>query len=180
NDWQRYDKKLATAYNKLSFAKKMKELETKLPTLKGEEQAKLYYQLASAYYNMSHYGNSYMTVVYYRSSSEWNHGKYDLAWKREYFQVNKARSYYQKAYELSTNKEFKAAAFFLVAKCAQRQIPMPDYNSNDWTAFDKQMTEFNKKFRNNPQFAQFRKEFGATQFYKYAFNRCSYLRDYRP
>ncbi|MDX1955242.1 MAG: hypothetical protein SFU20_06875 [Chitinophagaceae bacterium] len=180
NDWQRYDKKLSTPYNKLSFAKKMLELETKLPTLKGEEQAKLYYQLASAYYNMSHYGNSYMTVVYYRSSSAWNQGKYDLAWKREYFQVNKARSYYQKAYELSTNKEFKAAAFFLVAKCAQRQIPMPDYNSNDWTAYDKQMAEFNKKFRNNPQFAQFRKEFGATQFYKYAFNRCSYLRDYRP
>lgn len=180
NDRQRYDKKVSVAYTKLSFARKMLELETKLPGLKGEEQAKLYYQLASAYYNMSYYGNSYMTVSYYRSGSDWNHGKYDIAWKREYYQVNKARAYYQKALDLSTNKEFKAAAFFLVAKCAQRQIPMPDYNYNNWEAYDKQMVEFNKKFRNNPMFAQFKKEYGNTQFYKYAYNRCSYLRDFKP
>lgn len=180
NDWQRFDKKLATPFTKLSLAKKMRELETKLPGLKGEEQARLYYQLASAYYNMSFYGNSYSAVTYSHSFSDWNHGRYEQAWKREHFQVHRAKAYYQKAYELSANREFKAAAFFLVAKCAQRQIPMPDYNYKDWEAYDRQMLEFNKKFRSNPMFAQFRKDFGNTQFYKYAYNRCSYLRDFKP
>ena len=180
NDVQRYEKVLPVAYTKLSFAKKMQELEAKLSVTKGEELAKLYYRLASAYYNLSYYGNSHMAVSYYRSGSDWNHGNYDLAWKREYYQVHKAKAYYQKAYELSTNKEFKAAAYFLVIKCSQRQVAMPEYNYKDWSAYDKAMEVFYQKFENNPLFGNFRKEFGNTQFYKYAYNRCSYLRDYRP
>ncbi|HYH14737.1 MAG TPA: hypothetical protein VD794_05950, partial [Flavisolibacter sp.] len=179
NDWQRYDKPVAKPYTKLSLAQKMIELQQKADTAQNNEsKARTFYQLANAYYNMSHYGNSWKAVTYYRSSSEWNEGKYDVAWKKEYFGVYKAKEYYQKAYTLSQDKEFKAAAYFLMAKCTQRQVPMPSYNYDNYEQYEKEMLVFDKKFRNNALFPQFVKEFGSTKFYQYAYNRCGYLRDF--
>ncbi len=154
-------------------------METKMKEgVAGEEKARLYYQYASALYNMSYYGNSWHAVAYHRSGSDWNEGTYKLSWEKEYYGVNTAREFYQKAYEAATAKEFKAACLFMVAKCAQRQIPRPayDYNNND--AYEKAEAAFYQKFMNNPLFQQFKTEFGTTKFYQFAYNRCSYLRDY--
>ncbi len=179
NDWQRYDKPVAQAYTKLTLAQKLSELQKKLDTSKNMEvKSKLHYQLASAFYNMSYYGNSWNALAYYRSGSDWNEGKYDQPWKKEYYGVYKAKEHYQKAYELTKDKEFKAAAFFMVAKCAQRQIAMPPYNYDNYEQYEKDVDAFYKKFKNNPLFAQFVKEFGTTKFYKYTYTRCSYLRDF--
>lgn len=179
NDWQRYEKALIKPMDKLDFARKMIALEYQLDTITNKaEKGKIAYLLGSAYYNISYYGNSWMALDYDRSTYLWNNGQY-TGWRKEYFEVQKARHYYQMAYELSgENKEFQAAAFFLVAKCAQRQIPRPDYNYNDWTAADKAEKEFMKKFMNNPLFSQFKKEFGTTKFYKYTLTRCTYLADF--
>ena len=86
--------------------------------------------------------------------------------------------YYQKAYELTANKEFKAACLFMVAKCAQRQIPRPSFDYNRYEAYEQATAVFQQKFQNNPLFQKFKTEFGTTRFYQYAYNRCSYLRDY--
>ncbi|HVF96306.1 MAG TPA: hypothetical protein VM871_03245, partial [Flavisolibacter sp.] len=64
------------------------------------------------------------------------------------------------------------------AKCAQRQIPRPAYDYNNYALADKKEAEWFKKFKNNPLFGKFKTEFGATKFYQYTYNRCSYLRDY--
>ena len=88
------------------------------------------------------------------------------------------KNYYLKAYELSSDKEFKAAAYFLAAKCAQRQIARPDYDWNNYDAYEANMKVFQRKFANNAMFANFKKEFGSTKFYQYAYTRCSYLRDF--
>ncbi|ANE52586.1 hypothetical protein [Flavisolibacter tropicus] len=179
NDWQRYDKPVAKPYTKLSLAQKMIELQQKADTaLNTETKARTYYQLANAYYNMSYYGNSWQAVMYYRSSSDWNEGKYEMPWKKEYYGVYKAKEYYQKAYTLSQDKEFKAAAYFLMAKCVQRQVPMPPYNYDNYEQYEKDMLTFEKKFKNNALFPQFVKEFSTTKFYQYAYNRCSYLSDF--
>jgi hypothetical protein len=179
NDWQRYEKPLTKPMDKLDLARKMVNLEYQLDTTTNKAQkGKTAYLLGSAYYNLSYYGNSWMAMDYGRSTYLWNNGKY-TGWRKEYFEVQKARKYYQMAYELSgVNKEFQAAAFFLVAKCAQRQIPRQDYDYNNWKAADKAEKEFTKKFINNPLFPQFKKEFGATKFYKYTLTRCSYLADF--
>lgn len=179
NDWQRYEKPLTKPMDKLDLARRMVTLEYQLDTTTNKAQkGKTAYLLGSAYYNISYYGNSWMAVDYGRSTYLWNNGKY-TGWRKEYFEVQKARKYYQMAYELSGgNKEFQAAAFFLVAKCAQRQIPRQDYDYNNWKAADKAEKEFIKKFINNPLFPQFKKEFGATKFYKYTLTRCSYLADF--
>lgn len=180
NDWQRYSKPAAAPYTKLSLAKKLLELQTKVNglTAAGDDASKLYYQYASALYNLSHYGNSWSAVAYDRSGVDWNEGKYDLPWQKEYFGVYEARSFYQKAYDAAVNKEFKAACLFMVIKCAQRQVPRPVYDYKAEAASEKAAAAFDKQFRQNPLFQKFKTEFGATKFYQYAYNRCSYLRDY--
>jgi tetratricopeptide (TPR) repeat protein len=127
---------------------------------------------------MSYYGNSWNAVAYYRSSSNWNMGNHEQPWEKEHYGVYEARAAYQKAYELATEKEFKAACLFMVAKCAQRQVVMPPYDYKNYEQYEKAMEAFNQKFKNNPLFAKFKTEFGTTKFYQYAYNRCSYLRDY--
>jgi hypothetical protein len=179
NDWQRLSKAAVKPYTKLSLAQKLLELQTKADALTTtEDKSKIYYQLASGLYNMSHYGNSWNAVSYTRSSVDWNEGIYKQPWQREYFGVYKAREYYQKAYEAATDKEFKAACLFMVAKCAQRQVVRPVYDYNNYALADKKVAEFEKSFKGNPLFSKFKTEFGATKFYQYAYNRCSYLRDY--
>jgi hypothetical protein len=180
NDWQRYEKRLAKPLTKAALAEKMLLLQTQLDTAKQPlAKARIAYTMASAFYNMSYYGNAWMAKAYSRSTYAWNNGK-KTGWEKDYFEVNEARRHFQMAYDLSaTNKEFKAAALFMVAKCAQRQIARPDYNYENWDESDRLEKEFQQKFRRNPLFAKFKAEFGQTRFFKYAYNRCSYLRDFK-
>lgn len=179
NDSERYQKPSPTAYSKLSFAQKMLRLQQELDTLQQPEaKAKAYYQLATGFYNMSYYGNSWRTVAYQRPSSSWNTGQYNAEWEKEYFGVYRAKEYYLKAYALSSNKEFKAAAYFLAAKCAQRQIARPPEAWEQYELWEKKMAQFQRAFHHNKMFAPFKKEFGSTKFYQIAYNRCSYLRDF--
>jgi hypothetical protein len=179
NDWQRFSKSASTPYTKLSLARKLKEMKTKIDAGPvSDDPSKIFYEYASALYNMSYYGNSWNAVAYDRSSVNWNEGTYKLPWEKEYFGVYEARTFYQKAYEAATDKEFKAACLFMVAKCAQRQIPRPVYDYNNYEQYQKAEAAFQQKFKNNPLFAKFKTEFGHTKFYQYTYNRCSYLRDY--
>ncbi|GAA4336048.1 hypothetical protein [Flaviaesturariibacter amylovorans] len=138
-----------------------------------EAKAKLYYRWASALYNMSYYGNNWNAVAYDRTGSDWNEGNYKLAWQKEYYGVYRAKGFYEKAYALTADREFKAACLFLVAKCRQRQFARPDYSAP--MAAEK---AFERNFRENPYFPQYIREFGDTRFYKYSYNRCGYLRDF--
>ena len=110
--------------------------------------------------------------------SNWNEGHYKQSWEKEYYGVYKAKAYYQKAYDAAADKEFKASCLFMVIKCAQRQLAWPAYNYKNPGEADKQQAAFERKYKYSPLFAKFKNEFGATKFYQYAYNRCSYLRDY--
>ena len=178
NDWQRYNKSAPAAYTKLSLAKKLLELQSKMQSDTVTDKAKLYYTYASALYNMSQYGNSWSAVAWYRSSGDWNIGSYKLPWLKEYYGVYEARNFYQKAYDAATSKEYKAACLFMIIKCAQRQVVMPPYDYKNDAASTKAVEEFERRFKYNPLFAKLKSDFGNTKFYQYAYNRCSYLRDY--
>lgn len=180
NDWQRFNKSVPVPYTKLTLAKKLQELETKIKLVaKGTDPSRLYYQYASALYNMSYYGNSWQAVAFYRSGGDWNHGNYGLPWQKDYYGVHTAKNWYQKAYETATNKEFKAACLFMVAKCAQRQVVFPSYGDYPtYEGYERAEAAAQRQFQYNPLFATFKKSFGTTKFYQYTYSRCSYLRDY--
>ncbi|RYZ20811.1 MAG: hypothetical protein EOO16_15390 [Chitinophagaceae bacterium] len=175
NDPQRYDSSLQRPMNKLSLAKALAKLQQQISSEKSPEaQARLYYRMASARYNMSYYGNSWMASAWDRSGSDWEYGEYSAPWQKEYFGVYRVAQLYQKAFDLTRNREFKAACMFLVAKCRQRQtVARPGYDNNF-----RDYPRFGTDFYQSPLFPRFQKEFGDTKFFRYAYNRCSYLRDF--
>ncbi|GAB4094178.1 hypothetical protein [Flaviaesturariibacter terrae] len=180
NDWQRYERNIPKAYTKLSFAQRMKELHDKAATMKDPDSlAQVAYRLGSAYYNMSQYGNAWMAVSWSRGSSDWNEGKYDMAWQKDFFAVYRARQWYEQAFKAARNREFKAACYFMIVKCAQKQLPRPSWNYDiGYQEMEKREAAFQVRFRNNPLFPGFVKDFGDTKFYQYTYKRCSYLRDF--
>jgi hypothetical protein len=179
NDWQRFDKTLTKAHTKLTLAQQFLQLSNSIDTAKNvNAKSKLHYRLASGLYNISYYGNSWLAVTWYRPSDLWNEGNYSSEWEKEYFGVHAAKDHFQKAYELATDKEFKAAAFFMMAKCVQRQVLAPDYKGGDYSAYENKMKAFEVSFKNNPLFPAFNAQFEGTKFYQYTYNRCSYLRDF--
>jgi hypothetical protein len=57
-------------------------------------------------------------------------------------------------------------------------VPRPDYDWDHYEQWEANISKFQAKFHHNELFPQFKKEFGTTKFYQYAFSRCSYLRDF--
>lgn len=180
NDFQRYEKRLPQAYTKLTFAHKMADLQARLAATKDPDSlAQLQYRLGTAWYNMSQYGNAWMAVSWYRGSGEWNEGNYKTDWQKDFFGVYRARHYFEQALASAHNREFKAACYFMMARCAQKQIPRPSWSANvDYKEMDRREAAFQVKFQNNPLFPDYVKQFGDTKFYQYSYKRCSYLRDF--
>ena len=143
--------------------------------------AKSYYKLALGMYNISYYGHTWELVQYYRSGSD---GYYipenATAFQKEYYGVYKAHDYFERALKASTDKNFKARCLFMMAKCAQKQVPQPQYGSYpvNWDKYEADYKAYVPLFKNNKYFPQFVKEYGSTAFYKEAFGSCSYLRDF--
>ena len=112
--WEQYNK--ATATNRLLELEKTAETNP-------AQSAECYRQLGNAWYNFSDYGNSWMMLSY-----GWSDGgllpygweKSDLvapyeAFKRQYYLMEKAFEYYQKALKVSQEPEISAHAAFMLA-----------------------------------------------------------------
>lgn len=169
-------------YTKLSFARKMWGLEQEAKTMKEpDRQAKAYYELAKGLYQMSYWGNSWLLVHYDWSGNDGLHGANDLQpGDKEYYGVYKAEEYYKKAFDLSTDKNFKARCLFMMAKCDQKQIPVPSYSQyKDYSDYENAQKIYSKNIMTNKErFPILAKEYSTTAFYKQAFNTCSYLKDF--
>ncbi len=168
-------------YTRLSFSRKMLQLETDLKTASDpEKKAKLYYELAKGYYQMSYYGNSWLLVQYSWSSNESVSDANPLKpGEKEYFGVYKAEDHYLKAFALTKDKNLKARCLFMAAKCDQKQVDMPLWNAKqDYKEYEKAMTAYRRKLMVSPHFTTLAREYSTTPFYKEAYNTCSYLKDF--
>jgi hypothetical protein len=133
--------------------------------------ATYYFEMATGWYNASHYGNAYYLISY-----GWNAYDYGrpsrYSYDKDYIKTHTAEFLYLKARTLSTNPEFKARCTFMAAKCRQKQYVIPDYfgyGNND---------KYDLQVRENPYFADLKKNYPKTAFYKTAVNECSYFRDF--
>lgn len=169
-------------YTRLTFAQKMQQLEKAAgAATDNEKKARLYYELAKGYYHMSYWGNSWMLTQYSWSSGDGlSEGKTYTPAQREYYGVYKAEEYYQKAFDLSSDKNFKARALFMVSKCDQKQIPVPAYDGKTpYQSYEQQQKVYQRKMMvNKPVWTTLVKEYSTTPFYKEAYNTCSYLVDF--
>jgi hypothetical protein len=167
-------------YTKLSFARKMMAWKEQFGQIQDpNKKAMIAYELAKGYYHMSYWGNSWMLVSYDWSGmeGEWRPDA-SRYWRKEYYEVNQAQEWYRKAHELSTDREVKARALFMVAKCVQKK-DKPFYSSyQEYEAFNKARVNYEQATRNNSVFRALKNDYATTKFYRQVLNTCSYLSDF--
>jgi hypothetical protein len=167
--------------SKLLFAQEMLQAQELSKTDKINA-AKHFYKIATGLYNMTYYGHAWELVQYYRSGSDgYSVPKGATEFQKQYYGCYAAHDMYKKAFDASTDKNFKAKCLFMMAKCVQKTASErmsyldPNYSYEKAEAMDK---IFMKKFMNNKYFPQLIKEYSTTKFYEEAYNSCSYLRDF--
>lgn len=168
-------------YTKLTFCRRMRSLEQEVNTTKDpERQAQAYYEIAKGLYHMSYWGNSWMLVHYDWSGNDGLRGANDMQpGDKEYYGVYRAEEYYVKAFNTSRDGNFKARCLFMVAKCDQKQIPVPSWlQYKDYNDYEKAQQQYSKAIMANRRFTMLATSYSNTPFYKEAFNTCSYLKDF--
>jgi hypothetical protein len=150
-----------THYTKLSFAERMLSL-SRAAQGRGEAAAAASFDLANGFYNMSYYGNG-------RDIYETAHDNLDPRFmgKRDgelALNMNLAQKYYMQAFNLSSNREFKARAAFMAAKTEQNRY----YNT--------------RKNETDPQpqtyFKMLKDSFANTAYYQEIIRECGTFRSY--
>jgi len=160
-------------YTKMSLCQKIVEMEGKLKK-DPENKTELQHLLGNAYYNMSYWGNAWMSLDYYRC-----HGcelsKVDqndsYSWYyNDIYDLGKAKYYYNLAAEGSRGKEFAALNYFMFAKCEQNDY----YRSDD---FDyENVNGLKDNYRTN--FSIIKNKYSETEFYQKAIGECKYFEYY--
>ncbi|MCW3467714.1 hypothetical protein [Chitinophaga nivalis] len=150
----------------LQFCERMVALEEKMKIV--PVPAKVYYDYATALFNISYYGKTWSFLKDYRPSSDW----YDPAdnkdtFRKQYFGCYSAESYYLKAAQATTDRELKARCIFMAARCSQKHIPVTGDDQKDFAAW-----------LHNRYFPLLNKSYSDTRFFQQEYNQCSYLRDY--
>lgn len=104
-------------FNKANFVKQMIQL-------RDSKTASDYLKLANAYFNVSCYGNAWMMTSYEQSDGSYNDYIYGDSVENQkkfglgnYFYLTLAKDYYQKALQLSKNKEQKAVCSLMIFEC---------------------------------------------------------------
>ncbi|MBS1585075.1 MAG: hypothetical protein JSS82_05960 [Bacteroidetes bacterium] len=166
HDLRKIDTQVSSS--KLAFAKKMLEQQQKLAKNPNDPDAAYFY--AAGLYNMSYYGRASHAFDYYRGG--WDEYSYfDVAersklpdYYRQYYDPTEAEKYFLVAIKNAKDPEQKAKCTYMAAKCWQKRCPGDSlYVANSWK---------------NPYFRQLKDQYGKTNFYKIAFNTCTYFSSY--
>ncbi len=164
--------------SKLTFAKRMAALETKLA--QTPDDPTLLIEYATGLYNMTYYGNAHHAYTYYRSTSDDN--AYFNSPERtklseeeqEFYGAMKAEANFAKAAMKAKNKEQQAKALFMAAKCWQKRCPGKAYSYYE----EEQLKIYYSNSLKNPYFLQLKAASANTAFYQEAIGTCGYLQDY--
>ncbi|MEZ2336120.1 hypothetical protein AB6735_10820 [Mucilaginibacter sp. RCC_168] len=166
-------------YNKRQFAQAMVAYQKQIKA-NPKNAAASYFNMATAIYNTSTYGNAWYLISYDWSSTDY--GRKSLYYyDTDYIKTSNAEKLFLQARQLSTNAEFKAKCTFMAAKCRQKQIKMPSYSDfpdYNYTKLQNAEKSYDQAVRRNPYFAELQKSYGKTAYYRLAVNDCSYLRDF--
>jgi hypothetical protein len=157
-----------TKYTKLSFLEKMKDLQNKVNTLKGEQAAQANFELANGFYNATWYGNARSFFETKFSNFNKTYEKVDLN-KSGIFNMQLVSAHYQKALELSGDKEFKAKMTYMLAKAERNDIYSKGMSSEESSESDIPKLLF---------FRTLKDEYSDTQYYQEVIKECGYFKKY--
>jgi len=146
-------------YTKLAFLQKMKEMQMHID--KNEDVYNNSLLLASAYYNMTYYGNA--RVFYYNRIVGQDGNDIDEYFAPQLLNCATADRYYKMAFAAATTDEQRAKCVYMMAKC-----------------------ERNHKFKGDPEheslawdgFVQLKTKYAQTKYYKEVLKECGYFSIY--
>lgn len=166
-----------TKYSKLSFLKKMIEMDA-VAKANPKEAATNYYLLGNAYYNMTYFGNArrmhettiqtyYCCRYVYYSFENGKDSRDDL--KAPFYNCDKAAIYYIKAMDASTDKNFKAKCCWMLAKCEMNDY----YETSDFIKNREKVD-----FKSGKYYKKMKTEFSDTKYYADVIKQCGYFNTY--
>jgi hypothetical protein len=170
------------AFTPTTFAKRMAELEKQMKA--GDAQAA--YLLGCGAYNMGYWGNSWLL-----SQRQWSGAEYQYMYPprdlsgEDYFASTKAKSYFEKAIQLTKDSEVAAKAAFGAAMCVQNAFTLFQaaegreigYSESDQAAFATRMnSEIRKQL--DPYFGLLKNKYPTTQYTREVVAECSTYRDF--
>ncbi len=110
-------------YTKSEFVAEMMRLKA-IAAEGGLDEAECNFLLASGYYNMTYYGNSWM-MVHYWWSNNWKYSikskENDVENMENFYGCKRAKAYYVKAAETAMQCSFAALCYRMAGKCDYRQ-----------------------------------------------------------
>lgn len=106
--------------------------------------------VGNCYYNMSHFGNSWMMRRYYWTINDESRGLED---DQEYYDNQLAIKYYQKAAKLSSNKKFSALCLRMAVKCESFNNNFFYYYLEDTSGVSKSHKYYDNLYRQYPEYA---------------------------
>ncbi len=165
-------------------------LATKLQMLKDYsenntiEQANYFYQLGAAYYNMTHFGNSWLAIDYYRSSFDFHEareqikeGKASKSKTVVFTDCSKAKFYFDRAMKAAINRgnrELAAKACYMAAKCEQNQYYLNGNLELDYWAY----IPPSYKPEHRRYFKILTTEYQDTEYHAKVLNECTYFYEF--
>ncbi|RFC55140.1 hypothetical protein [Brumimicrobium aurantiacum] len=142
------------SYTKLEIAQELQKRIQKSKRLKGNEKAKVLFEIANCYYNMTQYGNSWMMKRYYWSIYNYNTIYAD---NEDFNTCFNAIDYYLRAKKAATSGDFKALCLRMAGKCEKFALR---FNTNYGEYENQEVVSYGDYiYLNNEYFNQLQKEF---------------------
>jgi len=152
-------------YSKLTFLQKMKEMQTNVDN--GNDIYNNSLLLANAYYNMTYYGNA--RAFYSGNIMDQPGNDIDPFYIPQLLNCDRARHYYQQAFEAAATDEQKAKCVYMMAKCDRN-----DYYTNTIYLAKDQFDEYFVSWENFRKL----KEYSGTKYYQEVIKECGYFESY--
>ncbi len=172
----------ASMYNRGELIKELLDLEYR-SRAEPDRNARYFFRLGLAWYNMTYFGQAWKALDYYRSGASWSRlyetqlfpvpGREGI-FNREYTDCNRALYYFEKARLQARSRESQAKAAFMAARCERNNyFTSPEYRP---PPCDDCIPVLPPQFRTHYDLLRY--YYSDTEFYRQAIEECSWFAAY--
>ncbi len=171
----------SSAYlNKVEVIQRIFELEYKAKS-DFENGATYYYQLGTAYYNMTYFGHAWKVMDYYRSGTSWSYDKdqifpeyYSPFGNKENQDMTLALEYFEKSRATSKDPELAAKASFMAARCELNMFYT--FKGNKYSSYGNKIPTLPTEYRR--YYDLLNENYNNTAFYEQIVEECKFFAAY--
>ncbi len=146
------------SFTKIEIAQELQKRIELSKQLKGNSKAKVLFEIANCYFNMTQYGNSWMMKRYYWSINNYNTIYADNI---DFNTCENAKKYYMLAKKAAKSKDFQALSLRMAGKCeslgARFNTDYYEYDNRENVSYSDFI------YQNNKYYNQLKKEFPKDQ-----------------